>query len=74
MRLIEIVRQGGPVMWPLLACSVAVLTVIVERILFWVSIEKNRNRQLMDEILTLAEKGDWELIHKKTAMIMSSNC
>ena len=53
-------------MWPLLACSVAVLTVIVERILFWVSIEKNRNRQLMDEILTLAEKGDWELIHKKT--------
>ncbi len=53
-------------MWPLLACSVAVLTVIVERILFWVSIEKNRNRQLMDKILTLAEKGDWELIHKKT--------
>jgi len=67
MRLFEIVQQGGPVMWPLLACSVAVLTVIVERILFWISIEKKRNRQLMDEILTLAEKGDWELIHKKTA-------
>jgi len=67
MRLFEIVRQGGPVMWPLLACSVAVLTVIIERILFWVSIEKNRNRQLMDEILSLAENGDWEHIHRKTA-------
>lgn len=53
-------------MWPLLACSIAVMTVIVERILFWVSIEKNRNRQLMDEILTLAESSDWERIHRKT--------
>lgn len=67
MRLFEIVKQGGPVMWPLLICSLAVLTVIIERILFWVAIERNRNRELMDEILTLAESGNWELIHKKTA-------
>ena len=67
MRLLEIVRQGGPVMWPLLLCSLAVLTVIIERILFWVSIERNRNRELMDEILTLAESGNWDLIREKTA-------
>ena len=67
MRLLEIIQQGGPVMWPLLLCSLAVLTVIIERILFWVSLEQSRNRPLMDEILTLAEKGNWNLIREKTA-------
>ncbi len=67
MRLFDIVQQGGPVMWPLLLCSLAVLTVIIERILFWVSLEQNRNRPLMDEILSLAEKGNWNLIREKTA-------
>ena len=67
MRLLEIIQQGGPVMWPLLLCSLAVLTVIIERILFWVSLEQNRNRPLMDEILSLAEKGNWNLIREKTA-------
>lgn len=66
MRLFEIVQQGGPVMWPLLLCSLAVMTVIIERILFWVSMEKKRNRELMDEILTLAESSNWELIHQKS--------
>ncbi|MEA3468515.1 MAG: MotA/TolQ/ExbB proton channel family protein [Thermodesulfobacteriota bacterium] len=67
MTLFEIVQQGGPVMWPLLLCSLAVLTVIIERILFWVSLEQSRNRPLMDEILTHAEKGNWNLIREKTA-------
>ena len=66
MRIYEIMQNGGPVMWPLLACSVAVLTVIVERTLFWISIERKRNRALMDEVLTLAETGDWEQIREKT--------
>ncbi|MFO7761931.1 MAG: MotA/TolQ/ExbB proton channel family protein [Thermodesulfobacteriota bacterium] len=63
----EIIQNGGPVMWPLLACSLISLTVIIERALFWISIERNRNRQLMDEILSIAEKGDWELIREKTS-------
>ena len=67
MKLYEIFLNGGPVMWPLLACSVAVLTVIIERILFWFGLERKRNRKLMDEMLSNAETGDWELIRKKTA-------
>lgn len=62
----EIIQNGGPVMWPLLACSLISLTVIIERVFFWISIEKNRNRVLMDEVLSIAEKGDWELIREKT--------
>ncbi|BCO10387.1 hypothetical protein GF1_27630 [Desulfolithobacter dissulfuricans] len=48
-----------------MACSVIVLTVILERILFWIRIERRRNRTLMDEILRLAEKRDWAQIRKK---------
>ena len=44
----EIIQNGGPVMWPLPACSVIVLTVILERTLFWIGIERRRNRGLMD--------------------------
>ena len=67
MKIYEIIQSGGPVMWPLLLCSVAVCTVILERILFWMSIQRKRNRMLLDEILTLAEKGNWDLIREKVA-------
>jgi biopolymer transport protein ExbB len=66
MRIYEIMQSGGPVMWPLLACSVAVFTVIIERTLFWIDIERKRNRALVDEVLTLAETGNWEQIRKNT--------
>lgn len=54
-------------MWPLLACSFIAFTVVIERSLFWVMLEKNRNRRLMDEVLNLAERGDWEEIKGKTS-------
>jgi len=54
-------------MYPLLVCSVIVITVIIERLLFWGQIRKNRDRQLMDEVLHLAESGNWQLIKEKTA-------
>ena len=67
MRVYEIMQNGGPVMWPLLACSIVVLTVIVERLLFWTQIKRKRNRKLMDEILRLAESGDWQQIKEKSS-------
>ncbi len=66
MRIYEIMQSGGPVMWPLMVCSIAVLTVIIERALFWIGLERERNRVLMDEMLGLAETGQWTLIQKKT--------
>ena len=32
---IGIIIKGGPVMVPLLACSIVSLAVVIERILFW---------------------------------------
>lgn len=54
-------------MWPLLLCSITVLTVVIERSFFWFSLARNRNRKQMDSILTLAETGQWQAIKKQTA-------
>lgn len=67
MRLWQIFEDGGPVMYPLLACSLIVVTIIIERSIFWLTIKRQRNRQLMDEILEIATMGDWDLIREKTA-------
>ncbi len=67
MKFYEIMESGGPVMWPLLACSLIVLTVVIERFLFWYGLRKKRNRKVMDEILALAEKGSWNEIKKIAA-------
>ncbi len=66
MNFYELMQNGGPVMWPLLACSLIVVTVICERFLFWLSISRNRNRKLLDDMLQLAETGQWHVIKDKT--------
>lgn len=58
--------KGGPVMYPLLACSFIVVTVIVERAIFWMRTEVRRNRPLVDEVLELCRQGDWEAVRQKT--------
>ena len=62
----QIFKNGGPVMYPLLACSLIVLTVILERALFWIKIECQRRRPLVDEVLELCRAGDWESVRLKT--------
>ncbi len=62
----EIFISGGPVMYPLLLCSMMVLTVVIDRLIFWVRVDLNRNRPLVDEILELSRKGDWEAVRTRT--------
>ncbi len=64
--MLEIFIKGGPVMYPLLACSILVLTVIIERTLFWISVDMHRDRHLIDEVLELCRAGDWESVRMKT--------
>ncbi len=66
MRAYELIQQGGPVMWPLLACSLVVITVICERLFFWRQIKIRRKRRLTDTVLSLAESGAWQEIKEKT--------
>jgi biopolymer transport protein ExbB len=53
-------------MVPLAICSVIVLAVILERFFFWLKISLQRRQALVDEILELARRGDWEEIRRKT--------
>lgn len=74
--MLELIHNGGLVMWPLLACSVIVLTIIIERTLFWLGMARRRNRSLRDEVLTIAEAMDWEKIEEKQrgAMMLWCGC
>ena len=42
---------GGPVMWPLLACSVIALTVMLERLVFWARLDIARDTRSIEWLL-----------------------
>ena len=65
--MLNIFISGGPVMYPLLACSIISLTVVIERLIFWVIMNRYSNRQLLDEVMELCEAGNWETVRLKTA-------
>ncbi|MBM4311140.1 MAG: MotA/TolQ/ExbB proton channel family protein [Deltaproteobacteria bacterium] len=65
--MIEMFIKGGPVMYPLLLCSVISLSVIIERFIFWIGVDRARSRALLDEVLELCRQGDWEAVRLKAA-------
>jgi biopolymer transport protein ExbB len=62
----HIFNKGGPVMYPLLVCSILALSVVIERAIFWIRLGIQSQPALVDEILELARQGDWESIKNKT--------
>ena len=65
MRLTEFFVNGGPLMYPLLACSFLVIFVVVERAIFWIGIGLQRNRELLDEVLELCQEGRFNEVREK---------
>ena len=47
-------------MWPLLVCSIVALAIILERMVFWFRVSRDRNQDLINRIFTLTETGDFE--------------
>ncbi len=62
--MLEIFKNGGPVMYPLALCSIISLTIIIERSFFWIKIGMQRNQKLVDRVLKLSRQGDWEGVKK----------
>jgi biopolymer transport protein ExbB len=56
--MLEFFYRGGPVMYPLLFCSLLSLTLIIERLIFWTREEGNRDRKLLTRFMELIEKND----------------
>jgi biopolymer transport protein ExbB len=65
--MMQFFMDGGPIMYPLLACSILVLTVIIERTIFWVTIDLRRDGKLLDEVMELCQVGDWESVRHKVS-------
>ncbi len=57
--------KGGVVMYPLLACSLITLTVILERAFFWAREHLRRDQRLVDEVLELCRHGRWESVREQ---------
>ncbi len=63
--MIDLFQRGGPVMWPLLGCSLVALAVTIDRAIFWVRETARRNRRLVEEVLSLAEREAYDEIREK---------
>ncbi len=57
MDVVQIFRDGGPAMWPLLALSILSLSVIIERLWFWVRI-LTQEREIVNRVLNTAS-ANW---------------
>ncbi len=65
--LFELFIKGGPIMWPLLALSLAAVTVIAERGFFLVAEWRKQKPEVVESALRLAEQGDWEAARQAVA-------
>ncbi len=56
----ELIIKGGIIMWPLMACSVVALAVVMERLFFWARVNAHKNQSLINRIFTLTEEGEFD--------------
>ena len=71
--MVDIFLKGGPVMYPLLLCSILSLTVIIERTFFWIREDVRRNQPLVDGVLELCRRGDWDGVRERVAGSSTGN-
>lgn len=55
-----IFQRGGPIMWPLLVCSIISLTITIERLLFWLRGSLAGNPSVTDRLLDCTERGAFD--------------
>ncbi len=56
--LIDNFRKGGPIMWPILIVSVIGVTVVLERIFWWLGRWFRRDPKKIEKVFTAVEVGD----------------
>jgi biopolymer transport protein ExbB len=66
---LDIFEKGGPVMWPLLACSLVSLTITLERMIFWLRERGRDNESLVLTTLDLVENGSSEVAIKNCSAV-----
>ncbi|MEE9367601.1 MAG: MotA/TolQ/ExbB proton channel family protein [Pontiella sp.] len=56
----ELIEKGGVLMWPLLACSLVMVAIVIERLIFWLKVSTDNNPKLVNRIFELTEAGDFD--------------
>jgi biopolymer transport protein ExbB len=56
--LIDNFRKGGPIMWPILIVSIIGVTVVLERIFWWLGRWFRRDPKRIEKVFTAIEVGD----------------
>jgi biopolymer transport protein ExbB len=56
--MIQIFSNGGPVMWPLLICSIVTVATVLERLFFIARERTRRQPKIVEEILQRVERHD----------------
>ncbi|MCU0570450.1 MAG: MotA/TolQ/ExbB proton channel family protein [Oculatellaceae cyanobacterium Prado106] len=65
MLLVELFWAGGAVMFPLLAFSIVAIALIVERMVFWVRVNRRQKKVVRDVLRTYAHNFDATLLKLK---------
>ncbi len=52
------IAKGGWLMWPLMACSIVSLAIIIERFLFFASFKKYNSQKIIEKILKCFSEGN----------------
>ena len=55
----EYFQKGGPIMYPLVVVAVIMVSVIVERCVFWLLLRKRRELQVLEKVLAAIENQDF---------------
>ena len=53
----EMFIRGGPLMWPLLICSIVSVTITIERVIFWLREHRRRRGDLIEDIFWKTQDG-----------------
>ena len=61
----EMFIRGGPLMWPLLICSIVSVTISIERVFFWWREHSRRRSDLIEDIFWKTQDGQVESLLEK---------
>jgi biopolymer transport protein ExbB len=64
--MIQLIEKGGPVMYPLLLCSLVCLTFIIERCFFWFFDMRSANTSVVDQQLEVLRRSGREAFVDET--------
>ncbi|HYG23469.1 MAG TPA: MotA/TolQ/ExbB proton channel family protein [Verrucomicrobiae bacterium] len=58
--VVDYFLKGGPIMWPILLCSIAALVVVVERSLWWWSLTKQTRAPELEKAFDAISRGTFD--------------